>query len=213
MSKLRLRSLIAFIVGSAIVLVPSVAHGDAGSQLGESTGASEVQVLFNDKSLNLAALEGALGQTHCHDAAGVGQLTCFATEREADLDILSFGGFSVDSAGKLKEKWRISEAELSEGKSKRAHFAISFGPACRPYATGRLYSELNYGGSSVALFCRTPDLRADGFNNKAQSWRKYQDDIIYNYDGFTYTLRDWSLAAAGENMAASDRRIASSFYY
>ncbi|MFJ7955414.1 hypothetical protein ACIQ62_03880 [Streptomyces sp. NPDC096319] len=127
------------------------------------TGKSSTLVEYKGSEVALDALEDKVGETHCHDAKGQGQLTCFATEREADLDLLAKGGLPAETAKATARKWRVAvPKQVSPTLAAAA-------ATCHPYVTVRFYDGNNATGSSVNLYCDYPDLSQVGWNDRANS--------------------------------------------
>ncbi|MEU5916300.1 hypothetical protein [Streptomyces sp. NPDC047141] len=127
------------------------------------TGMSATLVEYEGSEVPLDALEKQVGETHCHDAKGPGELTCFATEREADLDLLAKGGLPGETAKATAAKWGVAVPK----QTRQALAAAA--PTCHPYVTVRFYDGNNGTGASVNLYCDYPDLSQVGWNDRANS--------------------------------------------
>lgn len=113
-------------------------------------------------------------KAHCHDAAGPSILTCFETVHEVELDL--------QKRGKLPPK-RIEKLE-----EKGLHSAVAFEPNLASIGTTaavpcyvRLWSAINYSGSSRTLCNNYNDLRSIGFN-----------DVTSSYEVLAGAVRLWS---------------------
>lgn len=127
------------------------------------TGATVASVEYNGSMTSLAALEAEVGEVHCHDAKGMGELTCFATEREADLDLLSLGGLPPEVAKATATKWGVGVPRKTRTVTPTAS------STCHPWVTTRLYDGDKGTGSSVNLYCDYPKLSQVGWNDRANS--------------------------------------------
>ncbi|MFE5852541.1 hypothetical protein ACFQ61_04880 [Streptomyces sp. NPDC056500] len=144
---------------AAIVLTMFALPASASASVDTLTGMATASVEYRGSVTTLAALEQELGETHCHDAKGQGQLTCFATEAEADLDLLNQGGLPAEAAKTVARK-------LGVAVPKQARSAAA---GCHPWVTMRFYDGNSGTGSSVAMYCDYPNLGDVGWNNKANS--------------------------------------------
>ncbi|MGW2153399.1 hypothetical protein [Nonomuraea sp. NPDC001699] len=150
---------------------PVSASSSKEAKAWRASGAEQTMVLYRGRQFTLKRLEQTLGQTHCHDFAG-GPLTCFATEREADLDLLAKGGFSR-TATTTAQRWGASTAPHVASKA-------SLPSGCHPYANGRLYDGRKGTGSSVTLYCESyPNLSTIGWGGRAKSGMCYKCSSRY----------------------------------
>ncbi|MFH9138644.1 hypothetical protein [Streptomyces sp. NPDC017524] len=148
-------------IALTVLAVPASASAEVPD---EQTGLATTQVEYKGVVTTLATLEEQVGETHCHDAKGKDKLTCFATEREAELDLLTMGGLTGEAARTAADKWGGTVP-------KQTRLAPAAAAAtCHPWATFRFYNGNNGTGSSVNLYCDYPDLSTVGWNNRANSY-------------------------------------------
>ncbi|MBB4987582.1 putative low-complexity protein [Streptomyces sp. SFB5A] len=151
------------LAAAALTLLALPAASASAKTPADTTGMAIASVEYKGTVTTLAALEKKIGETHCHDGKGKGKLTCFATEREADLDLLAKGGLPAEAAKAAARKWGVAVP-----KQTRVAAAAATG-TCHPWVTVRYYDG-NYGtGSSVNLYCDYPDLSQVGWDNRANS--------------------------------------------
>lgn len=160
MLKTKIAAAFAAIALSALALPASASAEEA-----DQTGLATARVEYKGAMTTLATLEEEVGETHCHDAKGKDKLTCFATEREADLDLLAMGGLTGEVAKTAARKWNVTVP-------KQTRLAPAAAAAtCHPWATFRFYDGNSGTGSSVNLYCDYPDLSTVGWNNRANSYK------------------------------------------
>ncbi|MFC9341456.1 hypothetical protein ACFT0G_31110 [Streptomyces sp. NPDC057020] len=136
------------------------------------TGMGAAVVEYNGSVTTLAALEDEVGETHCHDAKGQGQLTCFASEREADLDLLAMGGLPGDAAKAAASKWGVAvpkQTRVAPAAKQARTAAVAAAGVCHPWVTTRMYDGNSGSGSSVTFYCDYTNLGAVGWDNRANS--------------------------------------------
>ncbi|MFB7410730.1 hypothetical protein ACFCZ2_26460 [Streptomyces sp. NPDC056202] len=146
-------------VALTLLAVPAASAETADAR----TGVSAPLVEYKGGATTLPTLEKEIGEAHCHDAKGMGELTCFATERELELDLLAVGGLPADAAKNAARKWGVAVPKQTRTA------AAAAAPTCHPWATMRFYDGYNATGSSVSVFCDYPDLRNVSFDNRANS--------------------------------------------
>ncbi|MFH8617158.1 hypothetical protein ACH4E8_19030 [Streptomyces sp. NPDC017979] len=146
-----------------MVALPATAFAD---ETGTRTGASTTRVEYKGTVTTLAALESEIGETHCHDGNGQGQLTCFATEREVDLDLIARGGLPPEAAKEAARKWGVA-------LPKQTRTATAPAGTCHPWVTIRYYDGLNGTGSSTNMYCDYSNFGSVGFNDRADSMLCY----------------------------------------
>ncbi|MFJ3616301.1 hypothetical protein [Streptomyces hydrogenans] len=207
---------------AAIVMIAFAVPATASAAL--RVEPTTVRVEYKSVETTLGALQDEIGETHCHDAKGKGQLTCFATEREADLDLLGRGGLPAEVAKVTARKWGV--AVPKQARSTGTADATSAAATCHPWVTVRFYDYANAGGSSVNLYCDYPDLRAVGWDNKASSMiclvcnsvitgtNQYNvkkmtafQEYNYNYNAMTTTFNNVINALNDANNSVSSNRV------
>ncbi|MEU2231848.1 hypothetical protein [Streptomyces vietnamensis] len=132
----------------------------------DTTGMATASVEYKGTVTTLAALEKKIGETHCHDGKGKGKLTCFATEREADLDLLAKGAFPGDAAKAVAHKWGVSVPKQTRVAAAPAAEAAG---TCHPWLVSRLYDGYNSSGASFSLYCDYANLGQVGWDNRMNS--------------------------------------------
>lgn len=135
----------------------------------DATGMTTATVEYKGTVTTLATLEKKIGETHCHDGKGKGKLTCFATEREADLDLLAKGGLPAEAAKAAAHKWGVAVPQQQKTTTKLSAAA----GVCHPWVTLRYFDGYSGSGSSINLYCDYGDLGQVGWDNRANSAQCY----------------------------------------
>ncbi|MFC9588248.1 hypothetical protein ACFTUC_00265 [Streptomyces sp. NPDC056944] len=150
-----------------VLALPASASAE-GPNAGTGTNAARVE--YKGSVTTLGALEEQIGESHCHDANGQGKLTCFATEREADLDLLNRGAFPGDAAKSVARKWGVAVPKQTRVAAAPAAEAAG---TCHPWLVTRLYDGNNGSGASFSLYCDYTNLGQIGWDNRVNSLACY----------------------------------------
>ncbi|WP_190222703.1 hypothetical protein [Streptomyces hydrogenans] len=177
-------------VAAMLTLFTLPAASASASTAGAQTGMSTAVVEYKGGATTLAALEEEIGETHCHDGKGAGELTCFATAREAEIDLLAMGGFSTEAAKATASKWGVSLP-----KQTRVAAAAAAAGTCHPWVTVRYYDGDNGTGSSVNLYCDYTNLGSVGWDNRVNSLACMVCSAVTNpmktmqsFQGYSYSM-------------------------
>ncbi|WP_426364092.1 hypothetical protein [Streptomyces sp. E-08] len=173
----------------------------------DATGMATASVEYKGAVTTLAALEKKIGPTHCHDGKGKGKLTCFATEREADLDLLAKGAFPGDAAKAVARKWGV--AVPKQTRIAAAPAAAEVTGTCHPWLVSRLYDGNSGTGASFSLYCDYANLGQIGWDNRMNSLACYvcspiqhpEVDALKGFQNYTFQTQ---LFAQHANMTINE---------
>ncbi|MGW5780570.1 hypothetical protein [Streptomyces sp. NPDC003863] len=207
----------AALTAIALTLLALPAASASAETPADTTGMATASVEYKGTVTTLAALEKKIGETHCHDGKGKGKLTCFATEREADLDLLAKGGLPAEAAKAAARKWGVAVP-----KQTTPALAAAAG-TCHPWTTLRYWDGYSGSGSSISLYCDYSNLADVGWDNKANSAQCYVCSPIQHpeirglahFQGIAYQQQQMMQAATSIQNTVTANTISSerlSFY-
>ncbi|MFB7346107.1 hypothetical protein ACFCZ6_39310 [Streptomyces hydrogenans] len=205
------KKILAVLTAVTLTLLALPAASASAGAASAQTGMSTAVVEYKGATTTLAALEEEIGETHCHDAKGAGELTCFATEREVELDLLAMGGLTGEVAKTAARKWGVAVP-----KQTRMAAAAAAG-TCHPWVTVRYYDGDNGTGSSINFYCDYTNLGVVGWDNRANSLQcmvcssvAVPNKAMMSFQNYSYQLQ--THIASDLNRHNVHRDIISSLY-
>ncbi|MFE7514393.1 hypothetical protein ACFU8I_24660 [Streptomyces sp. NPDC057540] len=183
------------LAAAALTLLALPAASASAETPADATGMTTASVEYKGTVTTLGALEEQIGETHCNDAKGQGKLTCFATEREADLDLLNRGGLPGETAKVVARKWGVAVPKRT--RIAAAPAAAEATGTCHPWLVARFYDGNSGSGASVSLYCDYTNLGQIGRDNRVNSFACYVCSPIQHPDvkglaafqGYSYQIQ------------------------
>jgi hypothetical protein len=152
---------------SLLLLMLVALTGAVSADDGVTRSSEDILVLYEGNMVSLAELE-AKGPTYCHDARGKGQLTCFATSQEGDLDLIRRGLMPLERAAQFEALGHTHLEAVDWEPSSPSHpEQLSTTSSSQCYT--KLWSAIGYSGSWRVLCNDYNDLRSISFNDVTSS--------------------------------------------
>jgi hypothetical protein len=175
---------------TGLTVTRSFASPDTPGSHPSATQIRPVEVTYNGHMVSYAMLNRRLGTTYCDDIRGYGKLTCYGTERAMDSYLLAHRGYAPSAAARIARQLDITSYP-------KTPTLPTWPPGCSSQAIATYWTQANYQGSAVVIYCSYPDLGTIGWNGRVNSaqldWTGLVDELDEEYN---FALRYSELSAA-----------------